>query len=326
MKWFKPKKNEDVNLGEQHKKENKKLDIKKDNDYEHINYGILHIEKKFQAFMDEEVKVTKSLEDIENTYSQISNVQNMINRLNNNVNEFNQDANKINGVMNRSDLAVKQADDRMSTLSNKLNGTCTQLQLFTKAFHTLESNFANINEMSRNITDIANSTNLLALNASIEAARAGEYGKGFSVVAEEIRKLSLSTTQLVSGIDESVKNLYGSIDELRGEIENTQTTIRDNFEYAQNVKKDFKQVTDCTNEAKEFSKRIITGIDKTSSEINGAATGVGSVAEVVNSLGEKINDLKMRMSKRATIICNITDFLQQIENMLVDSLKRNKKN
>lgn len=325
MKWFKSKKKENLSMQEEIActEEIEKLDSDKTCDYnEQINYGVLHIEKKLAEFMEEEVKVTQSIKDIGNTYSKIGSIQEMLNNLDANFNDFSQSATKINDVMNRSDVAVEQADGKMGTLAEKLNGTCSQLEAFTGAFHALENNFNNIKEMSNSITSIADSTNLLALNASIEAARAGEAGRGFSVVADEIRKLSSSTTELVSGIDQSVRNLYESIDSLREEIKSTKVAIHDNFEYAQNVQKDFKQVTDCTNEVKDFSEHIIKGIERTSSEINGAATGVGSVAEVVDSLGNKLDNLNLRMSKRSTIICNITEFLQQIENMLADSLHR----
>ena len=69
-----------------------------------------------------------------------------------------------------------------------------------KVFTALENNFDHIREMSNGITGIANRTNLLALNASIEAARAGEAGRGFSVVADQIRELSSSTKKLVDEI------------------------------------------------------------------------------------------------------------------------------
>lgn len=326
MKWFKSKKNKDTSAIEEvcstleHNEEAINDEVVDYNN--NINYGVLHIEKKLAEFMEEEVKVTQSVKDIEESYSKIGKIQEMINSLDANFNDFSQYANKIDVVMNNAGAAVKQADDKMIVLSDKLNGTCVQLNSITDAFHTLENNFKNIKDMSASITDIAGDTNLLALNASIEAARAGEAGRGFAVVADEIRKLSSSTTELVTGIDESVKTLYESIDSLRGEIQNTKAAIQDNFEYAQNVQKDFKQVTDCTVEVKDFSKHIITGIEKTSSEISGAATGVGSVAELVASLGDKLEKLNLRMSKRSIIICNITDFLQQIENLLRDSLNK----
>jgi methyl-accepting chemotaxis protein len=109
---------------------------------------------------------------------------------------------------------------------------------------------------------------------------------------------------------------------LKDEIETTKKSIQDNYEYAQNVQKDFVQLTDCTIEVKDFSKHIITGIERASSEINGAATGVGSIADIVSSLGDKLNKLNLRMSKRSTIICNITDFLQQIESLLKESMSK----
>jgi methyl-accepting chemotaxis protein len=326
MKWFKFRKNKDKNQNEEENykvKQNNKPNIEETSNCDkYINYGILHIEKKFGEFMDEEVRVTQSIKEIDNTYSKINNIQDMISSLDSNFNDFSQYANKINDVMNRSEIAVKQADDRMGTLAGKINGTCTQLDLITEAFHELENNSRNIQNMSNSITGIASNTNLLALNASIEAARAGEAGRGFAVVAEEIRKLSSSTTQLVNGIDKSVKELYESIDSLREEIKNSKAAINDNFEYAQNVQKDFKQVTDCTEEVKEFSQHIIKGIERTSSEINGAATGVDSAAEIVNSLGNKLDKLNLRMSTRSIIICDIIDFMQQIENLLADSLSK----
>ena len=70
-------------------------------------------------------------------------------------------------------------------------------------------------EMTKSITDfikkISTQTNLLGLNASIEAARAGEQGKGFSVVAQEVQKLSLSTSEAVEKIEEIIDDIYSSV-------------------------------------------------------------------------------------------------------------------
>lgn len=285
-----------------------------------VHYGILHIEKKLGEFMDEEVIVTQSIQDIGTTYSRINGIQDMITNLDANFNQFRQYVQEIDGVMNQTDTAVLQADHKMGVLSDKLNGTCGQLHSIADAFQVLEQSFGHIKQMAAGITEVARSTNLLALNASIEAARAGEAGRGFAVVAEEIRKLSTSTGKLVTGIDDSVKALYQSIDSLKERIQATTATIQDNYQYAQNVQQDFKQVTDCTVEVKNFSSHIITGIERTSSEINGAASGVGSVTALVAALGNKLEQLNLRLSKRSIIICSITDFLQQMENMLGESL------
>ncbi len=308
--------------------EEKELPVQEDYNFDkYINYGILHIENKVEEFMDEEASVSQSFSYINDTFSEISHINEMIDHLNQDFNAFSEYANQIGGIMIRSDQAVKEADSKMDKLADQIEGTCGKLNSITEAFTTLEKDFGNIEEMSKGITGIATSTNLLALNASIEAARAGEAGRGFSVVADRIRELSASTTNMVKGIDESVKLLHQSIDILREEIEISKAAILNNLQSAKNVQENFIQVTECTDEVKDFSKQIISGIENTSKEINGAAKGVNSISDLVHSFGSKLSDLNIKMSKKSIIICEIIDFLQQLENMVKESLKnRNNKN
>lgn len=69
----------------------------------------------------------------------------------------------------------------------------------------------NIDQVLSFIKSVAGQTNLLGLNAAIEAARAGEYGRGFSVVAEEIRKLSISSTESIKQIENTIKTIQNHI-------------------------------------------------------------------------------------------------------------------
>ena len=284
--------------------------------YEPLIYGVEHIQKKIEIFMDEEVEVSHYLQEITNTYSEMGRINEMIEHLNTNFEAFNGYAIQINGIMHRSENAVKEADGKMSTLATQIEGTCQQLEGITDAFHILENDFDKIHHMSKGITGIAANTNLLALNASIEAARAGEAGRGFAIVASHIRELSHSTTELVKGIDESVSTLYKSLEVLRKEIDQSKQAIRKNLGDAEDVQEDFKQVSTCTEEVKDFSMQIIAGIEQTGKDLNGAATGVHSIAGLVSSLGEKLTVLNNKMSKKSIIICDIINFLQQLENLL----------
>lgn len=329
MGFFTKKKQNDVlqedlveNLVTQ-RKENQ--DNKTADNYEKMLYGVNHIQDKIEEFMDEEGDVTKYLSDTEygfkSSYSEIDNIKSKINNVNIEFNNFNQYANQIEQVMEKSESSVNKANDEFATLATQIKGTGSSLDLINDTFKVIEKDFNNIEEMSKSITGIAENTNLLALNASIEAARAGEAGRGFSVVAEEIGKLSTSTTELVNGINKSVAALYSSLDVLRGKINDSKETIDNNLRCTENVKANFEEVTECAKDVKDVSKKITYGIKKSSEEMGTVVDGVDVITEILNSCGNKLQQLNSKMNNKSMNVSDIIDFLQQLENLLKDCIK-----
>lgn len=289
---------------------------------EQLLFGVNHLENKIEELMEEEVLISHYLEDVKNTYLEINRVNEAITKLNEDFSTFDKSAKNINQIMDSSDTVVAEMNQNVDVLSEKMSSINIHLDGVSTVFKTLENDFNKIKELSDGITGIAGRTNLLALNASIEAARAGEVGRGFAVVAENIRELSSATKELVDGIESSINTLYQSINNVNHEIEITKQTTRENVIFVNNVQKSFEEVTACTQEVRDFSKQIIDGIDHTSKKISGAATGVDSIADVVNSFGGKIDKLNKKMSMKSMIICSMIDFLQQMENLLKESLHK----
>ncbi len=102
-----------------------------------------------------------------------------------------------------------------STVEN-MQKLSQQMQQATMAIEELKTHSAKISELVKSISGIADQTNLLALNAAIEAARAGEHGRGFAVVADEVRQLSLrtntTTDQIVSMVEENLIRTNSAVD------------------------------------------------------------------------------------------------------------------
>lgn len=289
---------------------------------ESLYFGVKHIGDKIEQLMQEETEVSKYMEDITNTYDQILVINEKMNDINDDFKKFGSYANEIGEIIQHSDSVIAKTQGNVEELTGNIKGSNEQLDAIGEVFRRLEQDFNNIQNMSNSITGIASQTNLLALNASIEAARAGEAGRGFAVIAEQIRQLSTSTKNLVDGIDESIKTLFEGIDDVHKEIETSKAASSASLQKVDEVSCNISQVSECTNEIKDFSRQIIDDIDATSIRINGAAEGTGAISGVVDSFGEKLHNLNVKMNKKSRIICSVIDFLQQMENMLAEMVKK----
>ena len=144
---------------------------------------------------------------------------------------------------------------------------------------SLKEDAANIGTILDTITGIADQTNLLALNAAIEAARAGEHGRGFAVVADEVRNLAKRT-------QESATEVHSIISGLRDNADKAATSMERNLEGAVDSDEKIDKTADAIN-----------SINDDIGQMNDMNTSIASAVEEQSSVAEEINRTIVRVSE-----------------------------
>lgn len=158
-----------------------------------------------------------------------------------------------------------------------------------------------INVLSESIMHITSQTNLLALNAAIEAARAGESGKGFSVVAEEIRKLAeqskstvIEIKNITSKVIESVKDLSVSSNKLltfmNTDVSNNYNTM---LSVADKYSKDAEFVHDLVSEFSSTSEELLASISDVLKTIDGVSKAAGEGAGGTTDIASRVSEINI---------------------------------
>jgi methyl-accepting chemotaxis protein len=155
----------------------------------------------------------------------------------------------------------------------------------------LESKTSQVNHITEIITSVAHRTNLLSLNASIEAARAGEAGRGFSVVADEIRKLSEHAGSSAEEISKLIHEIQSDTNQVADEMRESRQVIGEGREDVNTIASTLGEISNAVSESAARSEEIFHGADSHSMSADRMVASVGEIAKVAASNAKAVEEV-----------------------------------
>ena len=220
--------------------------------------------------------------------------------------------------------AMRDAGNRAMEILEELGkinqNTKEAIGIIYEQTNTTNTSVLKIKEATDMITDIAEETNLLSLNASIEAARAGEQGRGFAVVAGQIQKLAEQSNESARQIADIINLLIADSEKTVSTMEDVKSVIAKQDEHVANTEKAFEDVKDGIDKSIE-SVRTLT--DKTK-KLDEARVKVVDVVQNLTAIAEEnaasTEETSASASEVGAIMENISDNAKQL-NVIADELK-----
>lgn len=261
--------------------------------------------------------------NIENMQNQLSNQSESVNNTTTSITEISSNIKRmeemvekqVSGVVEASaaiqqmistissvNSSVEQMAESFESLLKSSNGGVAKQELVSRKIKEIESQSAALQGANQVIEEIAEKTNLLAMNAAIEAAHAGDAGKGFSVVASEIKKLSEDSSKETGKIKDQLSGIALSVSEVvQASIESTSA---------------FKQVSLLINSTNEIVRTIRNAMD----EQNRQSAHINEALQVVNTNTHEVRAASHEMATGNATILNEVRKLKNATDLMTQNM------
>ena len=241
----------------------------------------------------------------ENTSRLVIGAKNTQSKLLENIHGYIKDAQQGKQEMEEADKNLGDARSEIISLTSKVKQTAETEMDLTEKIQTLAREADQVKNVLTVISDIADQTNLLALNAAIEAARAGEHGRGFAVVADEVRQLAERTQRSLIEINSTINVIVQSI-----------TDASEQMGINSKEMEELTGIAGVVEEKIQTTTRIVSAATRSSESVAKAFEETGKSIDSLSKDMESVNSASAENAANIEEIAAVAEHLYNITNEL----------